>query len=258
MSLRPLYLDQGPTWQVELDEGVALRVWAPGRTRAIVPLAQLARVACPATAQWETAALLATLESGVPVVFHDHRGDPVGWCFGPRRRETTLGHMPRIATAEPGWDASFDDWRRAEATRQAKRALDRVDPQRPGRPASARAVRALLCQRNLERSGLAAAPWARALRRAAAPLAARAAFDCIGDPELIGYARPGVMLAETLLALSEPHQLALLLEASPQRLRNEPALRWAASVVEARGAFLHRVFGEILGSLEHHLRNVTP
>ena len=111
--IKPLYLDSSLAWQVRLDDGPALNISAPGRARSLYPLQRLARVISPSQAQWSTTALLACLRAGVPVIFHDTTGDPVGWCFGPRKRETTLGSLLREAMGLPQGRQLMVGWQQA-------------------------------------------------------------------------------------------------------------------------------------------------
>lgn len=252
MSLRPLHLEARIAWSIELDDEVALRITAPGRARALVPLVGLARVSSPTCAVWSTAALLACLRGGVPVVFHDHRGDAVGWCFGPRRRETTLGTLLRQALDAPWWEERFDTWCRAVATRAAAQALAGAGSR--CRSSTPQASRAVLAERHRQRAGTAAAPWLRALRRSASALAAQVLSEEVGDARLIGYARPGLHLGERLLTLCEGTQMHLLLQTPLHALAGATPGRWAAVTLEQRGAELHRALGEVLGDLERNLR----
>jgi len=224
MALRPLYLEPGIPWRVKLDTGIALNVDAPCRARSLFPLARLARVVCDSHSIWETAALLGCLRAGVPVVFHDARGNALGWCFGPRRRETTLASLLREGLQQPGWPDHFGRWRIATERREM---LART------------------------RTGVAAGQQLRHLRHAAAGLAAESIARIVDDPELIGYARPGLNLARELGDLLE-WRLHTLYARVPAAQAH--AGRLAAALVESHGAFLHRACGEILGDLELNLR----
>lgn len=252
MMPRPLYLDPGVAWQVRLDDGVALHVVAEGRARSLYPLGRLSRVVCGRDAQWRTDALLACLEAGVPIVFNNARRDTIGWCFGARRRETTLAQLLREALAQPDWQPRFDAWMHAVERREILAALahmhlwaaslDRLH------------VRALLCNRHRRRIGAAPGPWLRALRQSAAGLAAEAAQRLIGDAQLLAFARPGLHLPQLLSGLLEWRQHRLLHDWPAAALRAHPPQRIAAAAVESPGALLQRGCGDFLGDLELHLR----
>ena len=244
--IRPLYLDAALPWQVRLDDGPALHVSSPGRARSLYPLQRLARVVSPSHAQWTTPALLACLRAGVTVLFHDAAGEPIGWCFGPRKRETTLASLLREGLDHPQWVELMGTWMQAAHRREAigllrdlNTATARHDPA---------ALRVHLC--NLHR----ARTWINALHRANSALVAERLHGLIGDPALIGFAREGLHLGQTFAALME-WQLHRILHAAPLLavMRGTPG-RFAAESIERHSAALHRCCGELAGSLEHHLR----
>lgn len=250
--IRPLYLDAGLPWQVQLDDGPALHISAPGRARSLYPLQRLARVISPSHAQWSTPALLACLRAGVPVLFHDTAGDTIGWCFGPRKRETTLDELLREALDQPSWAGLIEGWTMSAQRREIMAALRAMNTacarQEPA------AVRSHLCNLHRVRTGLPARHWLIALQRVNAALVTERLHGLIGDPALIGYAREGLHLARTVSALME-WQLHRLLHATPLlALAQGTPSRFAAAAVERHGATLHRCCGELAGSLEQHLR----
>lgn len=250
---KPLYLDAGITWQVALDAGPALHLSAPGRARTLMPLSRLARVVSPCHAQWSTPALLACLAAGVPVLFQDRHGDTVAWCFGPRRRETTLGNLLREALDQPDGLDLIDRWRTAEARREMLAALratgvtiGRLDPTD---------ARARLCNQHRLRLGRPAGPWLRALQRSTSALVAQRLHDAVGDPSLIGYAVEGLHLGHAFSELME-WQLHAVMHCTPaHRLADagDPG-RFAAQALEHHGPRLLRSLGQLTGSLAHRLR----
>lgn len=252
MSLRPLYLEPGIAWQVKLDAGVALHVAAPGRTRVLVPLSRLARVVCDARASWETGALLACLAAGVPVTFHDARGSAVAWCFGPRRRETTLASLLRLGLDHPEWPERYPLWRAAVARREIEAALNTA--RLPARACDGAAARAALCNHHRERLGRPAGALLRALQQATAGLAAEALEHIVCDPQLLAYPRPGLNLVAELAGLLEWRIHRLIARTPAARLADTRLGRLAAALVESNDGPLHRACGEILGDLEFNLR----
>ena len=250
--IKPLYLDAALAWQVRLDDGPALHISAPGRARSLYPLQRLARVISPSQAQWSTAALLACLRAGVPVIFHDATGDPVGWCFGPRKRETTLGSLLREAMGLPQGNKLIASWQQAAMRREIIAALRELGTY--SRNLEATAVRSHLCNLHRVRTGQPAGPCLRALRRANAALVAQRLHGLVGDPALIGFASEGLHLGQALCDLME-WQLHRLLHATPVMniLQHSPG-RIAAEAIERDGAMLHRACGELAGSLEYQLR----
>jgi hypothetical protein len=252
MNLRPLYLEAGTGWRIKLDDGVALNVSAEGRARSLYPLQRLARVVCGSTTEWDTAALLACLRAGVPVLFHDAHGDTLGWCFGPRRRETTLAALLGEGLRQPGWDDFFNQWRQAAEGREVLAALRFM--QGCSARLDAAAVRAYLCNLHRDRFGLPVGPWLRALERAAAALAAESLHSALGDPALVCFARPGLHLAQEFAALLEWRLHCLLHETPGTWLLQTPPGRAGAAIIERRTADVQAGCGELLGDLEQQLR----
>jgi hypothetical protein len=253
---RALYLDAATPWQVKLDDGVALSVSAPGRARGLYPLARLARVVSPASADWALPALLACLRAGVPVVFHGPHGEPVGWCFGPRRRETTLTALVREGLARPDWDARFGLWYAAAERRQVIDALDATGTR--GRRLDAAAARVQLCNRHRVRLGRPAGPQLRALQRAVAALVGEQLQRHVGDAALIGWARPGLHLGQVMSGLLEWALHRLLWATPAAEIAACAPARFAAATIERHRAELHRTIGQLLGGLELHLRGSCP
>ena len=250
--IKPLYLDANLQWQVALDDGPALHISAPGRARSLFPLQRLARVISPSHASWTTAALLGCLRAGVPVVFHDAGGQTVGWCFGPRRRETTLASLLREALDLPYGPDLLREWQRTQARREMLDTLRALGT--ASADLSAIAVRARLCNLHRQRLGQPAGPWLRALQGANAAWVAQRLHGLLGDPALICFAAEGLHLSRLLADLMEwtlhcilqDLPLAAFHDTSPQRL--------AAATVECCGRRLHQSLGCLVGSLEHGLR----
>ncbi len=250
--IRPLYLDAALPWQVRLDDGPALNISAPGRARSLYPLQRLARVICPTHAEWSTQALLACLRAGVPVVFHDGAGQTVAWCFGPRKRETTLANLLREAFDQAHCTELIGAWVRAEHRREILATLRAVGAT-SCRPEPA-AARAQLCNAHRTRTGQPAGQWISELTQAMQALVAERLHGLVGDPSLIGFAREGLHLGHTVSALME-WQLHRILHATPLiTLQGSPPGRFAAEAIERHGAALHRCCGELAGGLERYLR----
>jgi hypothetical protein len=255
--IRPLYLDAATAWQVKLDDGPALHLSAPGRARSLVPLSQLARVVSPASAQWHSDALLACLRAGVPVLFADHHGTTVGWCFGPRRRETTLAQLLRLVLEAPDGADILSQWHLACGRREMLATLRALGIR--GLPAhaslQAQDVRARLCNQHRQRLNRPVGPWLHALERAVQALAAQQVLDSVGDPALIGHAAPGWHLGVALAQLLQWRLHRLLHEHPPNPALNAAgSARWAAQTIETHAGQLATAAGAQMGWLEAHLR----
>ena len=251
-GLQALYVDGPAGCEVRLDDGVALSIGVPGRARRLVPLRRLSRVLSGTDAHWDGDALLACLRAGVPVVFHDARGEPVGWCFGPRRSETTLAQLLREGLSRPEWDSHFGDWKAACERREMLAAAAELGVHWAGTDAAA--MRVQLCNRHRAETGAGARKWLRALRSAAAGLVGQQLHDAVGDAELLAYARAGLNLPWVFTTLME-WRLHRILHATPAwSLAEEAPVLFAARAVERHGATLHGTIGALTGDLEHTLR----
>ena len=250
--IKPLYLDANLQWQVALDDGPALHISAPGRARSLFPLQRLARVISPSHASWTTAALLGCLRAGVPVVFHDAGGQTVGWCFGPRRRETTLASLLREALDLPYGPDLLREWQRTQARREMLDTLRALGT--ASADLSAIAVRARLCNLHRQRLGQPAGPWLRALQGANAAWVAQRLHGLLGDPALICFAAEGLHLSRLLADLMEWTLHCILQDLPLTAFHNTSPQRLAAATVECCGRRLHQSLGCLVGSLEHGLR----
>lgn len=250
--IRPLYLDASEAWNVRLDDGPALNISAPGRARSLYPLGRLARVVCPSHAEWTTSALMACMRAGVTVVFHDATGTPLGWCFGPRRRETTLGSLLREASGHPGGSEIIERWRLAAERREVLAALKTTSsPLVNLQPAAARAR---LCNLHRQQFGLPIGAHLRALQRSCGALVAERLHEMVGDPALIGFALPVLHLGQTFADLLQWRLHRALHSTATLAVQQASPAKFAALALERHGASLHRACGELLGDLEHQLR----
>ncbi len=252
--MRPLYLAGREPLDVALD-GPALRVSSPGRADGRYPLRRLSRVIVSGEVEWQTRALTACLERGVPVTFLDREGRLLGYCFGARSREMPLAERLQELLDRPDWAARYGDWRAAEERKAILRALGghraRLSDLRPAavrehllaghlrlaRPARVRRVHRLLV-------GMLAALSGEVLTRSGI------------RPELIGFRRRGLNLANDLTGLLEwelhATTRALLRERRRERLE-QPAI--AAAFERAAPRLLRRGHGH-LGALERWLREL--
>jgi hypothetical protein len=251
MSLKPLYLEPGRAWHVRLD-GPALRIETDGRAATRVPLRRLARVVSPQDAQWTTPALISCLKSGVTVVFTDSVGRVQAWCFGPRRRETTLTGLLREGLGRLDGTDIYGDWYRSTEQREIAAAFahlrivhNRHDPQD---------ARGRLCNRHRLRFGLPIGPFLASLEAATEAYVAQQLHAAVADAVLIGYAREGLNLARSVAALMHWELHRILHDTPVSRLRDVHPYRFAAIMVEENGTRLARTLGRLLGDLERRYR----
>jgi hypothetical protein len=113
---KPLYLDIAQANKVEL-ETVALRVKSHEQADSFYPLRRIARVVVTGKVEWQTAALLACLEYGIPVAFRGRDGRLLGHCLNDRSSQTTLEELLQTNADTPEGDALYQQWRVGEESR---------------------------------------------------------------------------------------------------------------------------------------------
>lgn len=255
---RPLYLDPSRDWTVSLDAGPSLHVRAPGRARTLFQIRTLSRIVSPTCATWSSEALIACLRAGVPVLFSDASGEVVGWCFGSRKRETTIASLLRLALDEPDGPIWIEDWRHSSARREVIGAMRELGMRYPtlGDKLDTAGARSLLCNWHRQRMGEPVSIWLQSLERHVEALAARTVLDYVGDPALIGYPVPGLHLGIVLAGLLQWRLHRIIAASAVHEMLNARSCpgRWAAASVEAHSASLYCAAGAIMGHLEAILR----
>lgn len=251
MSLRPLYLEAGRTWHVCLD-GPALRIETVGRAPTRAPLAKLARVISPQDSQWTTQALIACLKAGVPIVFTDRNAEVQAWCFGPRRRETTLTALVREGLARIDGLEVYETWHRATERRAIASLLGdlRIFATR----AEVGDARGRVCNHLRARLGFPPAGLLRALDGAMGAYVAEQLHIALGDASLIGYAREGLHLGRSITALMRWEAYRALAREPIHHVHSATPQRLAAGLLESGGAQMASALGSHLGDLERYLR----
>lgn len=249
--MRPLYLDGNRQWTVTLD-GPALSVLADERARARYPLHRLARVVCHRSVSWATDALIACLNAGVPILFLDSRNAPVGWCYGRRRRESTLTELIRLAVDEPDWETRWGDWYVSHERELIAAALRTAG--QPCANLGADNARSVLFNAHRRTFGMPFGRHIRAVDGALNGLCLQLLQDEIGDPTLVAFGSPGLHLVPRFsgLLIWSVHGIAQA-AVSPRDIDPNP-LRFAAQFMERFGDRMASDAGALLGSLERHLR----
>jgi hypothetical protein len=118
--LQVLHLDGADRPVAVLVEGPALRLRREGIADVFAPLPRLARVVVHgARVQWRTEALMACLESGVPVLFLGPRDALAGALvpIRPPAARADLAALLDAAASAPGFHRRLEDFCRAEERR---------------------------------------------------------------------------------------------------------------------------------------------
>jgi len=256
--MRALYLDLAHPARVRLD-GPSLLILRADRARTRHPLTRLARVVTTARVDWQTEALIACLERGVPVVFTGADGRLAGLCLGATLREPGLGEWLDDFCRRDDWRPRFEDWRLAAERRAIRSALaglglaatdlrpaalrNRLDAflARPRAPAHARALR----------------------RRLEAPLAAQVAEALARrgvDPVMPGLARRGLCLPHVMRRIVAWRLVPLAASMLREGWVPSPGERCGAALVaryEREAPALERACRALIDDLWDWLRN-TP
>jgi len=250
MGLRPLYLAHGSASQV-IHDGRALRVQATGRAVAWYAYAKLSRVVSATDVQWQTAALLACLNAGVPVSFLDARGNVQGYCYGSLRRETTLDNLLAIALDAPDWESRFEFWYRGMHRQCMLRALATVGlpPRHLDHPPT---VRSALCNAYHRHLGRPLAPLLRHLDGTLHAFAASVLRQHI-DAQTLGHPRPGQSLVDAFATLLGWPAFHLLQPLDATRIDTTPPARLAAELLGDDSPLGHEL-DVLLMCFEHWLR----
>lgn len=116
-----LYLDSLQADQVSLD-AVALRVSTHEHVVLYYPLRRLARIVVTGKVEWETRALLACLDYGIPIAFRERDGRLIGHCLSERSNQTPLENLLAYCADHPQGDALYQQWRCQEEYQWVQRA----------------------------------------------------------------------------------------------------------------------------------------
>ncbi len=254
MSARPLYLNPSEAVVVSCDAGVALRVRGADSPSRRIPLAQLSRVVTNHHTRWDSQALLACMTHGIPVSFVDRHGKPIGWCFGQRRRETTLDHLLRAALDCPEWDRYYPSWLDNQRRAAAAQALILCGERASGEHLrSARCTRDVLCNAHTRKHGLAAGDTVTALAHLAAQESAAALSHAVAQSELLAWHRPGLNLIDDIGGI-----VCVYAHVAVHHARRLPAPemleKWAIKLYQADAELWAPRIGAIIGSFERFLR----
>lgn len=198
--LQVLHLDGAERPVAVLAEGPALRLRRHGVADVYAPLPRLARVVVHgARVQWRTEALLACLESGVPVLFLRPGGALAGALVPtrPPAMRADLAALLDAAATAPGLRRALEDFCRAEERRAILAAVGGGKPL--GRQLGTDDLRpATLRRRCVEAWGPAASALSELIAGLAASMIAEALARRGVGPQFLTRRTGGFGLAEAL------------------------------------------------------------
>ena len=251
MTARPLYLQPSLPARVSLDNAVALRIHISGQSGLRTPLAKISRVVCNHQVQWDSDALVACLQHGIPIAFMDARGKSIGWCFGARRRETTLANLLARALAADDWNQRFDPWLEGQHRARAAQALLLCGIVTSNAHLSD--VRNVLCNLHRTRLGVPAGAALGKLEVLARCDVAAALADAVGEASLLAWHRPGLNLIDTFAGLVSIHAHTVINSTCGLPAADQ-VTRWATQSYEKHAGLFAQSTGALIGAFELFLR----
>lgn len=251
MNAIPLYLHNGSAQRLDLDSARRLRIERKDMPERHIPLHHVSRIVCSSTLDISSRALIACMESGIPLAVVSPNGTTLGWCMGARRKETTVRQLLMHALDDPVWPTHYSDW-----IAQQRYAIAVQNLLMCGVPTSAPArqnPRTALCNAHFQKHHQACAHFVNAIASLAQhELAAHLAHQT-NDPELLAWHRPGLNLIEDLGNLiglhahTDMHHASLL--PKPEQLTP-----WAIRNYEKHTAHWQQRIGHLMYAFEQFLR----
>lgn len=250
-TLVPLHLAHGAGCQVMLD-GPALRVFTARANARLVPLRRLSRVVSATDVRWQTKALLACMQAGVPLTFVDTRGCPQGYCHGMLRRQASLAQLLTEALGESDWMSRHAHWRWAMECRQMQAAAG-VAGIRVGKPDVMR-VRSRLSQHLLRLGWSGIGVLMRGLQGPVFALVLDELRHCMGVEQFLAQNTSSYSLPDELAMLLVWDLFALMCVEKPAADAPQHPDAWAARFIVAHERQLRVGCRLLTARLENWLR----
>lgn len=250
-GVRPLYLQGGSARRLDIDASGRLCISCHEQPERKIPLHHVSRIICSSSLQITANALMACLQSGIPLSILNADGTTLGWCMGSRRKESTFGQLLAHALDDPLWPSLYADWLHSQHLAIAAQVLLMC-----GVPASASArqyPRVALCNAYFRQYHQRCAEHVDALATLAQhELAALLARE-VNDPRHLAGYRPGHNFVEDLGELIGLFAHIDLHHASPLP---EPARLgpWAVRRYEKHSVHWQQRFANLMHELEQFLR----
>lgn len=249
---KPLYLASGRGWTVAVD-GLALRICAPRQAVRYAPLRRISRVLSATDAQWETPALLACLEAGIPIVFTDGHGRAKGYCHGMRRRETSLASLLVEAVEQSDWTERYSNWLHAMHCQMVRKALAAAGLRIGFRDfAAARSKLCAACNRRCRRVVTGLLHQLDGFMHA---LVVERLHQTVAAARFMGHPRPGLCLVSDFTALMSWSSFGLVQQWAKNNLEEEQEQRIAAQLLEQERQQLAAHLSSLTDNFELWLRD---
>ncbi len=108
---KAVYLNGAERLRVRAS-GEALAIVRPGADVARLPIARISRVTASRRVDWDAEALILCLENGIPIIFLDAVGRPVGICQPRHLRADSLSTLIESAMEQAAWPQRHENWLR--------------------------------------------------------------------------------------------------------------------------------------------------
>ncbi len=195
-NARPLYLQKGSAQHLDIDASQRLRIRVKDQGERYIPLHHVSRIVCSHTLEISSRALLACMQRGIPVSILDVDGNPLGWCLGVRRIETSLRQLLRHALDDPLWPELYSEWLHRQNVAVATHALLMCEV--PATPTARHSPRPALCNAHFQKHQQPCAKPLDALALLAQQELAAQLAEQASDPQLLAWNRPGLNLLNDL------------------------------------------------------------
>ena len=251
MNALPLYLHNGSALRLDLDAAQRLHIERKDLPERRIPLHHVSRIVCSSTLDISARALMACMKSGIPVAIVDPSGNPLGWCLGARRKETSLRQLLNHALDDQAWPCHYPDWLQQQHAAVAAQTLLLCGV--PTTAAARNNPRAALCNAHFVKHQRGCAQPVDALTLLAQHELAAKLTQETGAPELLAWHRPGLNLIEDLgqviglHAHTDLHHAPLLPEA-------DMLTPWAIRHYERHTAHWQQRIGQLIYGFEQFLR----
>lgn len=251
LGARPLYLHKGSAKRLDLDSTNRLRIERKDGPDRRIPLHHVSRIICSSNLDISSRTLMTCMQHGIPLAILNSDSTPLGWCFGTRRKETSLRQLLNFALDDPTWPTLYKDWLVLERLAISVHTLLAC-----GVPSTASArqnPRVALCNAHFRQHRRACSPYIDELAMLAQVDLAFHLEKETSDLKLLAWHRPGLNLIFDLGQLLSLYAHTDLHHA-PQLPNHEQITIWAIRRYEMHIAHWQQRIAQLMYDFEQFLR----